>query len=391
MTMPRLLQRILLGAIERAARLLQARSGRAGPRPVRRSLWAGTPIINMAVNARAERRLGVDARSLVYETYFVTRAFDINLRPIMRVPVLRAVVPYAVLLWAVLRFDRFHFYLDRGLLPPEARFTIDRAELALLRRLGKQVFLWAYGADVRTTAATRALGEPNCCTACPAPGSACVCEDDRQQRAFGQARALVTAVFSMGDMTHYTPGSMNDLYYWPVDLDAEEGARYRPSFPDPAADRPLRIVHAPNHRAFKGTEHLLAAVERMKEAGCAVDLVLVERVPNREALELYRSADVIFDQCLIGFHGYFANEAMALGKPVLCFIRDPERYLLAPAECPIVNIRPDTIAPTLLRLAGDRALLHDLGRRGRAYIERYHSPAAFAQRLAAAYARAGAA
>jgi hypothetical protein len=43
------------------------------------SIWAGTPIINMAINAKAERLLGVNARSLVYTTYYITDGFDHDL------------------------------------------------------------------------------------------------------------------------------------------------------------------------------------------------------------------------------------------------------------------------------------------------------------------------
>src|SRR5262245_61721820 len=116
---------------------------------------------------------------------------------------------------------------------------------------------------------------------------------------------------------------------------------------------------------------------------------MVERVPNREALEIYRGADIVFDQCLIGFHGYFALEAMAMGKPVVVFLRDPKADLLAPDECPLVNVRPETVEPILEELIRDRARLHELGRQGRRYIERYYTVEAFAERLRRAMGQAG--
>ena len=36
-------------------------------------------------------------------------------------PLVRGVVPYAVLAWAAVRYDRFHFYCDRGILTPRRR------------------------------------------------------------------------------------------------------------------------------------------------------------------------------------------------------------------------------------------------------------------------------
>jgi hypothetical protein len=349
-----------------------------------RSVWSGTPIITIGVNARAERMLGVDASSVVMHTYYIASAFDHDLSRWRRLPAIGALLPYALFVWACIAADRLHFFCDQGFLPVKRRLLFRDIELRIYRLIGIQVFLWTYGADVRTRAATQALGEPNCCTDCTQVGVACVCDDLLQQHHFRMLSKKATAVFAMGDMTHYTPGSRNDLFFWPIDLAADGGARYAPVYPDGDAGRPLRIVHAPNHRAFKGTKYLEAAVEALRVEGEAVELVMVERVANDVALQIYRSADVVFDQCLIGFHGYFALEAMALGKPVMCFIRD-RGYLLAPDECPIINVHVHTLKDDIRRLARERASLSDIGRRGRAYIEKHYSVSAFAARLASAY------
>jgi len=361
---------------------------RKPPTPTR-SLWTGAPIINMAINARAERLLGVRADSLVFETYFITRAFTYDLSSWRRLPLIGSLLPFAVLLWACLKYDRFHFYCDRGILIPHLPFRIDPGELRLLKRLRKQLFFWTYGADVRTTGRTRALGRHHCCLHCPAPGLACICDDDRGRQAYALVKRYALALFSMGDMIEYAPDSVTDLFFWPVDLDADRGRRYQPRFPDADPDRPLRIVHASNHRHFKGTDYLVAAVERLRADALPVELTLVERTPNIDALEIYRAADVIFDQCLIGFHGFLAHEAMALGKPVMAFIRKPRLYLLHPDECPILNAPPDRIEPVIRDLLADRSQLRALGERGRRYIERYHTPSAFARRLRHHYQRLG--
>ncbi|MCA9290978.1 MAG: glycosyltransferase [Phycisphaerales bacterium] len=377
---------VLLATTSAVARVLSRRRRRPGPV---RSLWTGSPILNMAINAQAERRLGVESDSLVLHTYFITDAFTYDLSRWMRVPLVRTVLPYAVLVWASRKYDRFHFYCDRGVLTPRGPYRMVTGELDLLRGLGRELVFWTYGADVRTTARTKALGEPNCCTNCPSPGRLCICDDVAGAAQYARVRAAASAVFSMGDMIEYTPGSDPGVYFWPVDLEADGGSRYAPSYPEVASSGPLRVVHAPNHRHFKGTDHLIAAVERLRASGVSIELVMVERVPNVEALRLYRTADVVFDQCLIGYHGYLAQEAMALGKPVMCFIRRPESYLLAPGECPIINTPRDAVESTLRELAGDRARLRRLGEAGRRYIERYHTPERFAARLAEAYRRHG--
>ena len=355
------------------------------------SLWTGTPIITMATNCRAERMLGVNARSLVFRTYYVTDAFDYDLSRWSAIPVLGRLAPLAVFLWACVFCDRIHAYCDRGILPSRGRFTFDFRELRVYRLLGIEVFLWAYGADVRNRETARAMGDPNPCTDCDAPGTYCICDPATAASNMRTLSGLSRAIFAgMGEMFGYTPGSIDDLHYWPVDLEAEGGEKYRPVYPAPAGQGPLRIVHASNHRMFKGTRFLVQAVEELRGEGEPVELVLVERVPNVKALELYRSADVIFDQCLMGNFGYFALEGMALGKPVMCFVRHPERYLLQPEECPILNTHVSTLKNDIRALLLRRAELPAIGRRGRAYVEKHFTLRAFSQRLGAAYRRLGA-
>jgi hypothetical protein len=356
---------------------------------IRRSLWTGTPIITMPINARAERLLGVQADSLVYHTYFITDQFTYNLSRWMRIPGLRLMIAFFVFTWAAIRYQRFHFYLDAGLLPSSSRLQINREEVKILFQLGKEIFFWTYGADVRTRKKTEALGAFHCCLDCPAPSRACICDDTQGEKNVALLAQHSKAVFAMGDMLEYTPGSRNDLFFWPVDLDAGSRRKYAPYYPDSHGTGPIHIVHAPNHRAFKGTRFLLDAVEKLRAEGFPITLTIVERIPNDRALEIYRTADIIFDQCMVGFHGYLTLEAMAMGKPVMCFIRKPQQYLLHPEECPIVNTPADQIETTLRNLLSNRNGLHELGVQGRKYVEKFFTPEAFAQRLRSAYRQLG--
>lgn len=349
------------------------------------SYWTGTPIITLALKARAERMLGVRARSLVTNEFYVTSDFDVNLSRWRSLPVVGLLVPFAAFVWVCVSAKRVHAYHDRGVLPPRSEYEFNPFEITVYRLLHIELLLWTYGADVRTRAATATLGEPNCCTECVKPGVACVCDAERHARNVARLRRHARATFAMGDMIEYTPGSRNDLFFWPVDLDAGGGERYRPSPPVTDAGRPLRVVHAPNHRVFKGTRHLERAIDLLRANGQPIELRVVQGISNSEALDVYRSADIVFDQCLIGFHGYFALEAMALAKPVMCFVRDPDRYLLAPEECPIINTHVATLVDDLRSLIMRRHELPEIGARGRRYIERHYTPAAFAARLRRAY------
>ena len=83
-------------------------------------------------------------------------------------------------------------------------------------------------------------------------------------------------------------------------------------------------------------------------------------------------------------------EAMALGKPVMCFIRDRKRYLCKPEECPLIDVQLSTLKETLRDWSqADRSLLMQTGRAGRIYIEEHYSLSSFARRLEIAYQEHG--
>ncbi len=355
------------------------------------SVWTGAPILNMAKNCRAERKLGFNSISVVRTTYYITDEFDFVLDKLfLGNRYLSIISTYLAFLLICTTASQVHAYFDGGILLSKKRRQFNLLELRIYRLLGIRLFIWTYGADVRVRQVTLALGEPNCCSDCTKVGVACICDDAAGRANVNLVSKFATKCFSMGDMIEYTPGSTNSTYFWPVDLESNEGKRFKPVYPQSHSDAPLRVVHAPNHRMFKGTSYLESAIEELKNEGVSIELVMVERVPNAEAIKIYQTADVIFDQCVVGFHGYFALEAMALGKPVMCFIRKPEEYLLHSKECPIINTHVNTLKSDLHFLVKNRDKLPEIGRQGRSYIEKYHSTDAFANRLSLAYQNLGA-
>ena len=375
----RLSERILERAVASAPRHAERRRRRGRLR----SLWGATPILTLPLKARADRMLGLESESLVFTTYYISQQFDWNLRRLAGAvgrlaPGLRPALDNGVLAWAVRRYDLLHFFHDRGLMQPAGRFGIRAEELAIYRRAGKPVYLLAYGADVRTREATLALGRWNFCTECPEPGAYCICSADEGQRLAGTA-ALATAAIGMADMVGYVPDAVW-LDYWPVDT---EHVTARPPTPPYG---PLRIAHAPNHTHFKGTRHLLQAIESLRSEGHAIEIVIVQGVPNTEVLRRFAEADIVADQLIGGAYGYTALEAMALAKPVLSYVRDPGRVEAA-HECPVINATPTTLPATLRWCLANREQLAAIGRQGRAYVERWHTISAVAERLGRLYAR----
>jgi hypothetical protein len=144
----------------------------------------------------------------------------------------------------------------------------------------------------------------------------------------------------------------------------------------------VKIVHAPTNREFKGTRYVLNAVKKLKSEGYRVELILVEGFSNQEARKIYMEADIIADDILWGWHGALAIECMALGKPVLVYLREDlvEKYPYS-QKCPIVNTNPFNIVDNLKMLIENSDLREELGRRGREYVKEVHDSVKVAKQL----------
>ena len=78
---------------------------------------------------------------------------------------------------------------------------------------------------------------------------------------------------------------------------------------------------------------------------------------------------------------------MALGKPVIAYIRKPEAYLPRGLECPIVSANPDTLKQALMTLIQDPHRRYELGIKGRRYVEQVFSLERVGERMDKLYRR----
>ena len=231
---------------------------------------------------------------------------------------------------------------------------------------------------MRSQEATLSLGVPNLCQECPSPGQLCICNTEELNSSMQRLEGRVTQKIAMGDMLAYVPDHRN-MHYWPIDAEKFQ-EKPLPSL----KGQPFRIAHAPNHPHFKGTRFLQAAVAKLQEEGHDVELIMIQGVPNERVIELFESCHIIADQFVAGFHGYTALEAMALGRPVLCFLRGPD-MAIDPETCPIINATPDTLYSVLKSCVTSQIDLELVGISSRAYVERYYTLPAIAAQLGHLY------
>jgi len=291
-------------------------------------------------NVQALRRRGIDARLVVFERYKLHPEADREIRR-PRNPVARQAVQAAALARLLRRTDVFHFYFGLTLVPKRAQFPILRAT----RR--KSVFHFL-GSDIRGKSP--------------------------EQLAYAQ-RADARVVGSY------------DAIRWVPDAEViPPGVNLTALTPMPPAsdDKPV-FVHAPSSRARKGTGHFVGACREL-----GVELEIVEGLHHVEARRRYERADVVLDQLNAGWYGMLAIEAMALGKPVVTFLRDEAARRTEEAfdiRVPIVRADKDNLVEALRPLAESAAERRRIGAESRAYVERVHDLERVADRLLALYAR----
>jgi glycosyltransferase involved in cell wall biosynthesis len=134
--------------------------------------------------------------------------------------------------------------------------------------------------------------------------------------------------------------------------------------------RPL-VVHAPTNRLLKGSDAVVKAVQALQAQGVEFYFRLIEGMSYEKAVDLYRQADIVVDQLLIGWYGVVAIEAMAMGKTVIAYIRDDLTGYFR-NEMPLLNANPKTIEAVLRDAVKDRELRQQLGQSARAFVERVH-------------------
>jgi hypothetical protein len=159
-------------------------------------------------------------------------------------------------------------------------------------------------------------------------------------------------------------------------------ADYQPQYPDPHATNPL-VVHAPSHKDVKGTDRVLKAVAAVQKTHpCRFQLT--HGLTRAKALAIREQCDIFLDQFIGGDYGLAACEALAFGKPTVCYIK-PSILPTYPPELPIVNANPDNLEDVLRSLLEDGRHRAELGRQSRAWAEQHHDARKIAHQLVAIY------
>jgi glycosyltransferase involved in cell wall biosynthesis len=334
-----------------------------------RVLHAPAEIAGQAsILARALRGLGVDAHSLAYNPGFPQYQPDEMLPYDTQAPLPRYLGYLRTLLRHVGRHDVLHFHFGRTLVPPH------NPDLPLHKALGARVVFHYHGCDIRNRMHMLATHRHATCTECDP-----FCNPPRQRVILAAARRWADAeLVSTPDLLESAPRAL----HLPVAAELSD-------YPfRPPAGAPRLVLHAPTNRLIKGTRYVERAYQALRPLFPEVRFEVVESLPWTELRARMAEADVVVDQVFMGWYGMVAVEAMALGKPVLCFIRDDFEPRLD--RCPIARCTKEDLAERLGQVLAADTDRGTLGSAGREYVERVHAAPRIAARLLQLYRALGA-
>jgi glycosyltransferase involved in cell wall biosynthesis len=360
---------------------------------------------NAASLARAERALGLASHAVSFrQGAFEYRTDEVLWRPgdsLFRREIARAgLFRRALRDYDVLHFNFGHsiltwggYFTERTRLSPVERVMLSVArhvellDLPAYRRAGKVIAVTYQGDDARQGDYCRAHFDNSIAHVVP-PGYYPPWSDVRKRERIARLARYADLIYALNpDLLHVLPPNARFLPYANVDP-----AQWAFVGVDTSATSPLRVVHAPSHRAVKGTATVIAACEAVRAGGANLELQLVENMTNAQARECIARADVVVDQLHAGWYGGLAVEAMSLGKPVVAYLRTSDLGFIDEAmrqALPVINADPGTVADVLRHLATTRRHeLAGIGRAGRAFVERWHDPAGVATTLRDDYSRA---
>lgn len=331
-----------------------------------RILHAPNNIANqMTILSRAQQELGYSSWSCDFSNNWFNYKSDqcLNLEKVKN-KYQRAFRMSQFFLNSILKYDVFHFYFGNTLLP---RYY----DLPILKRMNKKMVMEYLGSDIRQKSILEKktkytqVKEKN--------------EKGIRRRISTVSKYIETAIVGDYELYEYIQGYFKKIVIIRAALNILE---YRHTIPSLYKKIPL-IVHAPSDKKIKGTEYILKAICKLKKK-YNFHFKLIHGLNHEDAKKIYEKADIIIDDVLRGTYGVFSIEAMALRKPVICSIREDlkKKY---PKELPIVSANPDTIYNVLKVLIEDAKLRHELGKKGRAYVEKYHDARKIAGELIKVY------
>ena len=209
-----------------------------------------------------------------------------------------------------------------------------------------------------------------------------ICNDERLKKRFALHRRYGDLFIGGGNFDS-TQLPETHLKFMSVDLNVfKPGINIPHQFRLPRT-RNLRIMHSffdknrtKNSKNIKGSSYVLEASSRLKQEGLPVEYVYFSDIPLRHMRYYQVQADIVVDQLIYGWWGSTGVESMALGKPVVCYLRKEWKdffYETFPEydSLPIVEATCENIYEVLKELVVNKEFREAKGKESRVFAERH--------------------
>lgn len=329
------------------------------------------PMINNVYWKKALALKGYTVETYSQDVYYITNKFDFVCSA--KQHLLCYLFPILLFIRCILRYECVYIYFNGG--PLQRDRCLKGLEPYLLKLAKVKIVVMPYGSDCQIFERT-----PNKATV------NYLCRDypDFFRKYHGSIIAQVNRWSRNADIVVGTMDSVDYMFYWnriipchfAIDTNAvkplESKARKK------KGDK-IKILHAPNHMCIKGTQFLEDAIQRLKNENYPIEYVRIQARPNNEVIQAIQEADIVVDQLVMGWYAMFAMEAMACGKPCVCYIRDDlvdlfvKTGCLEKGEIPLLSASTDSIYDMLKSLLDKPEKLELIGQKSRQYVERRQS------------------
>ena len=328
------------------------------------------PLINNVHHKKALLSNGIEAETFVTHCYYISNEFDI---------IIKGEFSYLFFIKLLLRYKAVFYYFNGGLLS----FSYPRITLLcslepfFLKLANIKTILMPYGSDIQDFNVYNDVVYKN------------AYNSDYPQflrKQFIKTEKRVKFWLKYADWVIAGCDWVNYLPYWDTLMLAHFSVDNKKWFPlehnlPPKfnKERPLRILHAPNHKAIKGTNFIEKNINELITEGYPIEYSLIQKVPNDQLVPIVQNADIVIDQLVIGWYGIFSLEVMSCKKPVLVYIKpELERlYILSGLldinELPFIKSDYDTLKDNIINILNNPSLVSDYGEKSFNYVNKHHS------------------
>ncbi len=273
--------------------------------------------------------------------------------------------------YAIRKYDVFHFHSLPGFIPPGWSDLLDKfvgLDLGLLKRMGKTIVFSHWGChDGYRPSSFAKFENGRVCSECNQYNGMCT-DKYVETKCKPQMKYADFIINHDPDFEGYNRGSsylhgLIDTDFW----NPEESVPDRFVLEQKSNDT-VKIYHGfanSNQRGgfeknIKGSKYIKDAVERLQNEGHNVKFMYFNKTSNKELKYYQLQADIIVDQLFYGWIGSTAREGMALGKPVVTFIR--KEWLANQDDLlPVVSADSDSIYHVLKNLVVNEGFRKKMG------------------------------